>query len=95
MTEAVPEEVKNLSEIQKKYLGRICEIYDAGKSSDPMELQNNIYFLSQEMGISGKEAFSAIYISILGKPNGPRAGVLLSNIGKDKVQKRLKEVSNL
>jgi len=95
MTEAVPEEVKNLSEIQKKYLGRICEIYDAGKDSDPMELQNNIYFLSQEMGISGKEAFSAIYISILGKPNGPRAGVLLSNIGKDKVQKRLKEVSNL
>lgn len=95
MTESIPEEAKNLSDKQKEYLGRIHEIYDDGFGNESTELQNHIYSLSQEIGLSGKEAFSSIYLSILGKPNGPRAGVLLSNIGKDKVLKRLKEVSNL
>ena len=95
ITDEIPEMAKKLSELQKKYLGRIHEIFDNGGAENPESLQNNIYVLSQEMGLSGKDAFSAIYISILGKPNGPRAGVLLSNIGKDKVLKRLKEVSSL
>ncbi len=95
LTEEVPEEAKELSELQKKYLGKIHEIYEKNGDKDPKSLQNNIYLLSQEMGLTGKDAFSAIYLSILGKPNGPRAGVLLSKIGKDKVLERLGEVSNL
>jgi lysyl-tRNA synthetase class 1 len=95
MTENVPEEAKKLTDDQKKYLGRVHEIYDKGHGDDPVDLQNNIYLLSQEMGIPAKNAFSAIYLSVIGKPNGPRAGVLLSNIGKDKVLERLKEVINL
>ena len=95
MTEEIPESAKTLSETQKKYLAKIHEIYEKGGAENAESLQNNIYLLSQEMGLSGKEAFSAIYLSVLGKPNGPRAGVLLSNIGKDKVLERLKEVSNL
>lgn len=95
ITSETPEVSKKLTDLQKKYLGRIHEIYDNGGAENPESLQNNIYVLSQEMGLSGKDAFSAIYLSILGKSNGPRAGVLLSNIGKDKVLKRLKEVSSL
>lgn len=95
LTEEVPDAVAKLTENQKKYLGRIHEIYDKGNAESPEELQNNIYLLSQEIGLSGKEAFSAIYLSLIGKFNGPRAGVLLFNIGKDKVLERLKEVSNL
>lgn len=95
ITDEIPESAKKLSQLQKKYLSRIHEIYDDGGAENPESLQNNIYVLSQEMGLSGKDAFSAIYLSILGKPNGPRAGVLLYNIGKDKVLERLKEVSSL
>ncbi|EKE12547.1 MAG: hypothetical protein ACD_13C00181G0001 [uncultured bacterium] len=95
ITKEIPKVVKNLSAMQKKYLARIHEIYDKNNGDNPESLQNNIYLLSQEMGLSGKDAFAAIYMLILGKPNGPRAGVLLSNIGKDKVLKRLKEVNNL
>jgi lysyl-tRNA synthetase class 1 len=94
ITEVVPAKAKSLSVKQKDFLGRIHEIYDKGLGDDPESLQNNIYVLSQEVGLSGKDAFSAIYTSILGKSNGPRAGVLLSNIGKDKVLERLKEVIN-
>jgi lysyl-tRNA synthetase class 1 len=95
MTKEVPAAAKNLSENQKKYLERVHEIYDKDGDSDPVKLQNSIYLLSQEMGLPAKDAFSAIYLSILGKPNGPRAGVLLSGIGKDKVLERVKEVINI
>jgi lysyl-tRNA synthetase class I len=32
---------------------------------------------------------------LLGKTHGPRAGVLISNLGTDKVTKRLREVIDL
>jgi lysyl-tRNA synthetase class 1 len=44
------------------------------------------------MGISPKDAFSAIYLSILGKDSGPQAGWLLASLDKEFVVKRLKEV---
>ena len=63
--------------------------------TDPAAIQLELYEISKEVGIGGKDAFAAIYLSLIGKTHGPRAGLLLSNFGKDKVLSRFKEVINL
>jgi lysyl-tRNA synthetase, class I len=93
MTEKVPEAANKLSADQKKYLLKIMDFL--GKSTDAQALQIDLYELSKQMKINSKDAFSAIYLSLIGKTHGPRAGVLILNLGTDKVTKRLKEVIDL
>ena len=45
------------------------------------------------MGIQTKDAFSAIYTSLINKTHGPRAGMSLVNSGRENVLKRFDEVS--
>jgi len=92
MTKSVPESAKKLSAEQKKYLGKIIPLIDQAK--DGAGLQISLYELSKSLGVPAKDAFGAIYISLIGKTHGPRAGVLILNLGTDKVTKRLKEVSS-
>ena len=92
MTEGVPEEAKKLSKLQREYLDNISKIFNKG--DDPESLQISLYELSKTLNIPTKEAFSAIYISLIGKTHGPRAGMLLVNNGREKVLDRFKEVSN-
>lgn len=94
MTEEIPDGAKNLTQKQKNYLKEIVIRYD-NLGNDAIAIQTNLYDISKEIGLGGKDAFAAIYLSLIGKTHGPRAGILLSNIGKDKVLERLKEVSNL
>jgi lysyl-tRNA synthetase class 1 len=93
MTKSVPEAAKKLSDEQKKYLGKIIPLID--QATDAAGLQVSLYELSKSLGIPAKDAFSAIYLSLIGKTHGPRAGVLILNLGTDKVTERLKEVSDL
>jgi lysyl-tRNA synthetase class 1 len=84
---------KNLSDLQKKYLGFVLKILK--ENNDSEKLQVALYNLAKELKIPTKDAFSAIYLSLIGKTHGPRAGVLILNLGTDKVTRRLKEVINL
>jgi lysyl-tRNA synthetase class 1 len=93
MTKGVPEATQKLSDEQKKYLGKIIPLID--QATDAAGLQVSLYELSKSLGIPAKDAFSAIYLSLIGKTHGPRAGVLILNLGTDKVTERLKEVSDL
>ena len=91
MTEKVPEEAKKLTNEQKKYLKEILKIYNDGDTAE--SLQISLYELSKKLGIPAKDAFAAIYLSFIGKTHGPRAGMLLSKFGKEKVIKRITEVT--
>ncbi len=93
MTEEVPEVAKNLNVEQKEYLEAVTKLFENEVSADSLQIE--LYELSKEKGIKASDAFAAIYMAFIGKTHGPRAGVLLSNFGKDKVLGRLKEVSNL
>jgi len=93
MTKSIPEAAQKLSDEQKKYLGKIIPLIDRVK--DGVELQVSLYELSKTLKVPAKDAFSAIYLSLIGKTHGPRAGVLILNLGTDKVTERLKEVSSL
>lgn len=90
MTETLPEAAKSLTEKQQDYLKAIVKIYNDG--DDAESLQISLYELAKEIKISTKEAFAAIYIAFIGKFQGPRAGMLLSKFGKEKVIKRIKEI---
>lgn len=90
MTKEIPDDAKKLSTDQKEYLGEVAKLFD--KEINAESLQVSLYNLSKQIKINSKDAFAAIYLAFIGKTHGPRAGLLLFNIGKDKVLKRLKEV---
>jgi len=87
MTDRLPEKAKELTDEQKKYLGKIKEIYNDGDSAE--SLQTSLYELAKQQGIKTSEAFGAIYTAFIGKSHGPRAGMLLTNFGRDKVFDRI------
>ena len=89
----LPQEVKGLSKNQKELLGRIASELD--KDWEPEDLQTRIYDLGKEIELGGKEAFGAIYTSLLGKNYGPKAGWLILSLEKGFVEKRFKDVCDL
>lgn len=92
LTDEVTDDAKLLSEIQKKYLSEIIKIYSDDETAE--SLQISLYELTKSLNIPTKDGFAAIYLSLIGKKHGPRAGALLINIGKEKVLKRFKEILN-
>ena len=75
----LPIQVKTLTIGQRRVLDQLAAALDTG-SSDPEWLHNEIYNISELVGIDSKEAFKAIYISLLGKTSGPRAGWFLASL---------------
>jgi lysyl-tRNA synthetase class 1 len=55
------------------------------------ELHNAVYEVAERQRIAAKDIFVAIYLVFLGEPRGPRLGWFLEALGKEKVQKRLRE----
>lgn len=85
----LPEGASNLSEVQKEFLKKTIELLE--KENDPETLQKALYDLTKELGINAEKAFAAIYMVMMGRESGPKAGVFLLQYPKDRVIKRLKE----
>jgi lysyl-tRNA synthetase class 1 len=90
ISDIVPVEVKNLSELQKEYLKKLIPVLE--KEDDPERLQQSLFDLVKEINIPALEAFSGIYLSFIGKERGPRAAWFLLQYPKEKVIKRLNQV---
>ncbi len=91
MTDKLPGGAVELSKQQKEYLIKIIELLQQDLPAE--DLQTKLYELSKEEGIETKKAFAAIYLSIIGKQSGPKAGWLLKQYSSDKIIERFKEVS--
>lgn len=87
----IPKNAKDLTAEQKKFLKRIADIIKS-KDWTGEELHKEIHNIKNEMKISPREAFSAIYLVFIGKDSGPQAGWLLTSLDKNFVIKRLEEV---
>lgn len=92
LSETVPKEADTLAEEQKKYLRVVASLLEKEWHS-PDELQTVLYEKAKDLKLSGKEAFAAIYLALIGKKFGPKAAWFLLAIGPKKVIKRLKEVT--
>jgi len=87
----LPEAVNKLSDKQKRFLLSLSKKLES--ANDPSDLQRIIYELSEKEGIPSKDAFSAIYISFLGKTFGPKVGPLIFSLEKEFAKQRLSEAS--
>jgi lysyl-tRNA synthetase class 1 len=86
----IPTNAKNLSDEQKKYLQKISE--ELNKTWEAEEFQKQLYEWAKELEVNSKDAFSAIYLSLIGKDHGPKAGWLILSLDKDFIKKRFSEV---
>ena len=88
-----PERAVNLSALQKKSLALILAFLESSKNLEGQELHTKLHEIKTSLAIDPKEFFSAIYLSILGKESGPKAGWFLSVLPKDFLIQRFKEAA--
>lgn len=87
----LPIEASELSDKQKELLTKIAE--ELEKETDPEKLHNFIYETGKSLDLSPAETFEPIYISILGKDYGPKAGWFLISLDKKFVIERFKKAA--
>jgi lysyl-tRNA synthetase, class I len=86
----LPPEASDLTDAQREYLGALAAA-DAPSSGEAW--QALIFFTAKQRGLSAGEAFRAVYLAFLGRPNGPRAGWLLASLEPSFVHDRLQAAS--
>jgi len=85
-------EVKEkISERQKKILEELRDYLKNGEYGAG-EIQNRIYDMKDEYDISAGKIFQAIYLAILGKESGPRAGQLIKAVGQERAVRILEDL---
>lgn len=84
-------DVSSLSDGQKKYLSVLSAMLELELDSE--KAQEIIYNTAKELELPSKDAFKAIYISLLGKDHGPKAADLIASLDTDFVKKRFNEAS--
>jgi lysyl-tRNA synthetase class 1 len=87
----LPVQVQNLSKEQKEFLKKLAGELDKNWIGE--DLQTRIYDLGKELDLNGKQSFAAIYLSLIGKDHGPKAGWLILSLDRDFVKKRFNEAS--
>ncbi len=90
----LPPATAELEELQRAYLGTLAErLNDDATPWSGEAVQAAIFGLAKELGLSAGRGFAAIYLSFLGRANGPRAGWLLAALERPFVIGRLREAS--
>jgi lysyl-tRNA synthetase class 1 len=89
---SLPETAAALAPRQREYLGRVAEALSTRAWSGD-EFHAYLHALKEEMGLSPREAFGAIYQAFLGKDSGPQAGWFLTALDPQFVLGRLREAA--
>ena len=77
---ALPAEAAALTPDQKAFLGRLAGGLDDRMDGEAIHLL--IYTLAKSYpGVKPAELFQALYVALLGKPRGPRAGSFIAALG--------------
>ncbi len=92
LQETLPDAAKNLTDIQKKFLGILMNKLSVYKKWEGETVHSAIHdIVKSNEDFTPKDCFQAIYKIFLGKDFGPQAGWFLSALDKEFVIKRLKE----
>ena len=90
----VPAEAAALSEAQRRFLGRLADALHEGMDGESVHAL--IHDLAQrEEGMKAADGFRAVYVSILGKSRGPRAGSFVALLGAPFCARRFREAAAL
>ncbi len=88
------EAVQQLSEAQHEALARFARALPGETNLSPEEWHNTFYEVAAQVNVQVKEIFQAVYIALLGKPSGPRAGWLLASLDPNFLRTRFQAVAN-
>lgn len=86
--QTIPELVKTLTPDQKAFLKSIADLLSTNPNLGGEELHGQIHELKNNSSLEARDAFSAIYIALLGKDSGPQAGWFLEALERDFVINR-------
>ncbi len=95
--ETVPAQAKKLSTDQKDFLKNLVKMFDEKYPKDLPSGENvqvEVFELAKNSSAGSAKAFEAIYISLIGKSSGPKAGWLIADIGLEKVKERFISVTD-
>ena len=89
----LPEIARSLSDVQRRFLANLSERIEQDMTGD--EIHTLIYDLAGELSDEARPAdlFQGIYLAVLGKSQGPRAGWFLAFLGADFTKQRLSNAS--
>lgn len=85
------EAVRCLTEKQKEGLAQLAADLSS-REYTPVELHNHIYEVGKKIELKASELFKAVYLALLGRESGPRAGNFISALDKEFVISRFKKV---
>jgi len=90
LSEEVPEAARELSTEQVQLLENLADYLQEDHRAE--DIHQQIYQLAEASGLPGPKAFQAIYLALIGKERGPRAGFFLASLDRDFVQKRFRSL---
>jgi lysyl-tRNA synthetase class 1 len=80
-----------LSEKQKNLMKELLEWLKEGDRRRE-EIHQRIYEIGKKVDLTPAESFQAVYLSLLGKNRGPRAGTLIASLDREWVLKKISAV---
>jgi lysyl-tRNA synthetase class 1 len=89
--DSLPVRAGELSDEQKRFLALLAEQLQHGMNAD--QIHSLIYAIKEEHGMAPGAVFKAIYVSLLGKDRGPRAGWFLSSLDMNFLKKRFAQAA--
>jgi lysyl-tRNA synthetase, class I len=90
--DTLPAAAQDLTVSQWEFLHLFSAALQNAEDSDDA-IQSLVFEVARHTPISQPDAFNAIYMTILGKARGPKAGSLISFLDRDFVVKRCREIS--
>ena len=90
LQDSVPEQVTSLTMEQKDALALFADKLESSATYNGLSIHSLTHDIKEELGLTPKEFFSAIYTVFLGKDHGPKVGWFLSMLEKDFVVGRLR-----
>jgi lysyl-tRNA synthetase, class I len=93
LSKEVPAVAMDLAGNQKEFLRKLADYLEEDRTAE--EIHQKIYDLATELELKGPEAFRAVYLSLIGKERGPRAGFFLASLDGRFVRERFREVGSV
>ena len=89
----LPEVAREMNAAQRRFLATLADRIAPGMTGD--EIHRLIYELASSLSAEARpaELFEAIYVAILGRSQGPRAGWFLAFLGSEFTKRRLGEAA--
>jgi lysyl-tRNA synthetase class 1 len=89
--QTLPLTIGQLTQPQRRLLAKIAQEID--RDWQPEEFQNALYTWGKDFGLTSTETFQAIYLVLLAKKHGPKAGWLILSLDKNFVRDRFVEAN--